>query len=300
MSERKKIVLVSGATGLVGRALCAALEHNGHTVRRLSRGAGADVCWDVEAGTMGEGAMTDVDVVVHLAGEPVAQRWTDEVKAKMLNSRVDAAELLVREILKQPIPPDYITASGINYYGYDCGRGVTEASPLGGGFLASVCRDWEAAAQPLLDARVRVVYARTGMVLSSQGGAFTKLLPPFRMGLGGRIASGSQHMSWIGLPDVVRILSMAVEDQSISGPLHVVSPEPLTNLKFTKTLGDVLNRPTFFPMPEMAVKAIFGKMGLEVLCSDVGVVPKVLLDRDFDWDYPDLRACFQACVDEKF
>ena len=269
-------------------------------MRRLSRSAGADVRWDVEAGTMDAGAMTDVDVVVHLAGEPVAQRWTDETKAKMLNSRVGAAQLLVREMLKQPIPPDYITASGINYYGYDCGRGVTETSPLGGGFLASVCHDWEAAAQPLLDARVRVVYARTGMVLSSQGGAFTKLLPPFRMGLGGRIASGSQHMSWIGLPDVVRILSMAVADQSISGPLNVVSPEPLTNLKFTKTLGGVLNRPTFFPMPEMAVKAIFGKMGLEVLCSDVGVVPKVLLDRGFEWEYTDLAACFQACVDKEF
>ncbi len=300
MSERKKTVLVSGATGMVGQALCEALAGHGHTVRRLSRSAGADVRWDVEAGTIDAHAMQDVDVVVHLAGESVAQRWTDTTRARILSSRVGAAQLLVREMLKQPIPPDYVTASGINFYGHQCGAGVTEASPLGEGFLADVCRQWEGAAQPLIDARVRAVSARIGMVLSSTGGAFTKLLPPFKMGLGGPIATGRQHMCWISLPDVVRILSLAVEDQSIQGPLNVVSPEPVTNLHFTKTLGAALKRPTFFPMPEIAVKALFGKMGLEVLCSDVGVLPKVLIDRGFEWDYADLRSCVEACVAQQF
>lgn len=300
MNERKKTVLVSGATGMLGKALCLALEQKGHSVRRLSRGAEADVRWDIDAGTIDAGAMTDVDVVVHLAGEPVAQRWTDVTKARMLKSRVGGAELLVRAMLNEPIPPDYITASGINYYGYQCGAGVTEASPLGEGFLASVCDQWESAAQPLVDARIRAVSARIGMILSSQGGALTKLLPAFKLGLGGPIGSGDQHMSWVSLPDAVKILMLAVEDVSIKGPINVVSPKPLTNSEFTKTLGAVLKRPTFFPLPELAVKVLFGKMGLEVLCSDIGVVPKVLLDRGFEWEYSDLSACFEACLAERF
>lgn len=300
MNERKKIVLVSGATGLLGSALCALLEKNGHSVRRLSRGAHSDVRWDVDAGTIDAGAMTDVDVVVHLAGEPVAQRWTEATKSKMLKSRVGGAQLLVDAMLKEPIPPDYITASGINYYGHQCGVGVTEASPLGEGFLASVCEQWERAAQPLVDARVRIVSARIGMILSSQGGALSQLLPPFRMGLGGPIGDGYQHMSWVSLPDAANVLALAVEDVSLKGPLNVVSPVPTTNAEFTKTLGTALKRPTFFPLPELVVKALFGKMGLEVLCSDVGVVPQVLLDRGFEWEHTDLQACFEACLSGRF
>ena len=174
MNKHNKTVLVSGATGMLGKALCTALESKGHSVRRLSRGSTADVQWDVDAGTIDAGAMTGVDVVVHLAGEPVAQRWTDVTKARILKSRIGGAQLLVGAILKEPTPPDYITASGINYYGHQCAAGMTEGSPLGGGFLAHVCEQWEGAAQPLKDAGIRSVSARIGMILSSQGGALTK------------------------------------------------------------------------------------------------------------------------------
>ncbi len=300
MNERKKVVLISGATGLLGSALCVALERNGHSVRRLSRGSAGDVRWDLDLGTIDAGAMAGVDVVVHLAGEPVAQRWTAATRRRILQSRVGGAELLVNAMLKEPIPPDYITASGINYYGYQCGTGVTEASPLGAGFLASVCEQWEAAAQPLIDARVRTVSARIGMILSSQGGALTKLLPAFKMGLGGPISSGRQHMSWVSLPDAVKLLMLAVEDVSIDGAINMVSPQPVTNSEFTKTLGAVLKRPAFLPMPELAVKVIFGKMGLEVLCADVGVVPQVLAARGFEWQFSDLQACFEACLAKQF
>jgi len=300
VSKLKKTVLVSGATGMLGKALCIALEAKGHSVRRLSRGKAADVQWDVDAGTIDAGAMAGVDVVVHLAGEPVAQRWTDATKAQILKSRIGGAQLLVGALLKEPTPPDYITASGINYYGHQCGVGVTEGSPLGGGFLAHVCEQWECAAQPLIDAGIRSVSARIGMILSSQGGALTKMLPAFKLGLGGVIGDGSQHMSWVSLPDAVRILLLAIEDKSIKGPLNVASPQPLTNRVFTKSLGAALKRPTFFPMPALAVKALFGQMGIEVLCSDVGVLPKVLLDRGFEWDFTDIKSCFDACLAKQF
>jgi len=300
MNKHKKTVLVSGATGMLGQALCIALGAKGHSVRRLSRGTTADVQWDVDAGTIDAGAMTGVDVVVHLAGEPVAQRWTDVTKARILKSRIGGAQLLVGALLKEPTPPDYITASGINFYGHQCGVGVTEGSPLGEGFLAHVCEQWEGAAQPLIDAGIRSVSARIGMILSSQGGALTKMLPAFKLGLGGVIGAGSQHMSWVSLPDAVRILLLAIEDTSIQGPLNVVSPQPLTNRVFTQSLGAALKRPTFFPMPALAVKALFGKMGTEVLCSDVGVLPQVLLDRGFEWDFTDIKSCFDACMAKQF
>ena len=166
MSQNKKTVLVSGATGLVGGALCEALEAKGHTVRRLSRRADGDVRWDVDAGTIDTNAMNGVDTVVHLAGETVAQRWTAATKARIIHSRVEGAKLLVRAMLKQRNPPDYISASGVNFYGYQCGVGMTEASSLGDGFLAEVCRQWEGAAQPLIDVGIRTVFARIGLVLS--------------------------------------------------------------------------------------------------------------------------------------
>lgn len=294
-----KTVLVSGGTGLVGRALCRELSRRGHSARLLSRSRG-DVSWDIAAGTLDSGAMDGVDVVVHLAGEPVVQRWMRAAKARILSSRVDSARLLVDTILQQTQCPDFICASGINFYGYQCGSGVTEASPLGDGFLAEVCRQWEGAAQPLVDAGVRTVFARLGLVLSAKGGALPRMLLPFRLGVGGRIGSGEQYMSWVSLPDVVGSLLMAIEDRSIEGPLNVVSPEPVHNVDFVKTLGEVLKRPTLCPLPEVAVKAFFGAMGMETLCSDVGVVPQRLIDLDYQWEYPDLRTCFAACVDERF
>ena len=300
MSEDKKTVLVSGATGVIGDALCRALESKGHTARRLSRGADTDVRWDLDAGTIDAGALSGVDVVVHLAGERVAQRWTVAAKARIIDSRIEGAKLLVRAMLEQENPPDYISASGVHFYGYQCGTGVAEASPSGDGFLAEVCRRWEGAAQPLIDAGIRTVFARFGLVLSARGGALPRLLAPFKFGVGGRIGSGEQHMSWVSLPDVVGSLLLAIEDRSIAGPLNVVSPMVVRNVEFVETLGDVLNRPTVFPLPEIVVKSFFGAMGLEALCADINAVPQRLIALGYQWEYADLRACLAACVDERF
>jgi hypothetical protein len=294
MADPQKI-LISGATGLVGRALCEALKLRGHKVRALSRSRG-DFRWDVDAGTMDSGALDGVDCVVHLAGEPVAQRWTDEAKQRILQSRTRSTELLVAEILKQAKPPAFISASGINYYGYDCNALVDENSESGGGFLAEVCRQWEGAAQPLFDAGIRTVFMRTGIVLSAEGGALAKMLPPFKMGVGGRIGSGLQKMSWISLADLVAAYVFAIEHEELSGPINAVAPESVTNTVFTKTLGKVLGRPTIFPLPATVVKSLFGEMGTETVLANVGVLPTRLQSYDFEWKTPTLEEALRAAI----
>lgn len=300
MNQTSKTLLISGATGLVGRSLCQALEQKGHTVKRLSRSGKADFHWDIHAGTIDEDAMKDVDVVVHLAGETVAQRWTRKTKSKILDSRVEGAKLLVRKILEQDDPPDYISASGINYYGYQCGVGPTEQSVKGDGFLADVCEQWEGAAKPLRNVSIRTVFIRIGLVLSSQGGALKRMLTPFKLGLGGPVCSGKQRMSWIALPDLVRIFCLAIEDINIKGPVNAVSPQFETNEIFVKRLGELLKRPTALPMPKALVSLLFGQMGKETLCSDLGVVPLLLKNKGFEWHYENLQTCLEACVDEEF
>lgn len=285
---------------MVGRALCGELEKRGHIVKRLSRSSHADVQWDLEAGIMDAGAMEGVDTVVHLAGETVAQRWTPSTKACILKSRVSSAQLLVRTILEQETPPDYISASGINYYGYNCGTDLTEQSPKGDGFLADVCEQWERAAQPLVDAGVRSVFMRIGLVMSSKGGALKRMLTPFKLGLGGPICSGEQQMSWIGLPDLVQMLCLAIEDESVEGPVNAVSPESVTNAVFVNQLAELLNRPARLPMPGVMVKLLFGEMGKETLCSDLGVVPSLMKNKEFKWQYENLKDCLEACVNGSF
>lgn len=300
MNKETKTILISGATGMVGRALCQLLETRGHTVKRLSRSEGADVYWDLDAETIDPDAMKDVDVVVHLAGETVAQRWTKAVKSRIFDSRVQGAKLLVRKILEQDDPPDYISASGINYYGYQCGVGSTEQSPKGNGFLSDVCEEWEGAAEPLIKAGIRTTFLRIGLVLSSQGGALKRMLTPFKFGLGGRICSGKQRMSWIALPDLARIFCMAIEDINIKGPINAVSPNFETNATFVNHLGELLKRPTMLPMPKFVVKLLLGEMAEETLCSDLGVVPLLLKNKMFEWEYKKLGACLEACLEHKF
>ena len=300
MNPSTKTVLISGATGLVGRSLCYELEQKGHVVKRLSRAKDAEVHWDLDAGTIDTDAMKDVDVVVHLAGETVAQRWTKKTKARILNSRVEGAKLLVRNILEQDNPPDYISASGINYYGYQYGVGPTEQSPKGDGFLSDVCAQWEGAAQPLTDVGIRTIFMRIGLVLSSQGGALRRMLTPFKLGLGGRVCSGMQRMSWIALPDLVRIFCLAIEDINIKGPVNAVSPQFETNELFVNCLGELLKRPTALSVPSIMVKLLFGEMGRETLCSDLGIVPLLLKNKGFEWEYETLKNCLKDCIQGKF
>jgi len=285
----KKTILVTGASGMIGQPLCAALKARGHTVRTLSRSSRGDFQWDVVAGKLDAKALSGVDAVVHLAGESVSQRWTSEAKKRILKSRVEGTRLLVGAILKQSTRPAFISASGISYYGIDRERSVDETSQSGKGFLAEVTREWEGAAQPLVDAVVRTAFLRTGIVLSAKGGALAKMLTPFKMGVGGRIGNGRQKMSWISLPDLVQVYVFAVENDSVRGPINAVAPEPVTNRVFTKTLGKVLGRPTIFPLPKAVVKTLFGEMGEETVLSDLGVLPKRLTKLGFEWKQPDLE-----------
>lgn len=290
-----KKVLLSGATGLVGSGLSAALNKRGYVVRSLSRGSG-DVIWDVDAGILPEDALDGVDAIIHLAGEPIAQRWTDESKERILNSRVRSTKLLADLAAKQAKPPAMILASGINFYGDHPAGTVDESSESGSGFLAEVCRKWEAAAAPLVAAGGRVVFMRTGVVLDAGGGALAKMLPPFRLGLGGRIGSGSQRMSWVSLPDLIAAYCFALEHDSISGPVNAVAPEPVTNSEFTQILGDVLGRPTIVPVPTFAVKALFGEMGEATVLGDLAVSPKRLLEGHFTWKFATLETALSATL----
>lgn len=278
-----KIILVTGATGLIGQTLCPLLEANGYQVRPLSRSSG-DYRWDPAAGKIDPIALDGVSAVIHLAGESVAQRWTAAVKRRILESRVQSSSLLAGEILKREHPIIYIAASGINYYGFEQAAPVDETSPSGKGFLAEVCRQWEGAAQALVDAGRRCVYLRTGVVLSPEGGALAKLLTPFKAGLGGKVGSGRQRMSWISLKDLARVYLHCLEADALSGPLNAVAPGAVTNLEFTKAIGAALNRPTVLPLPALAVKAMFGEMGRETLLSDLEVVPEKLQSMDFTWE----------------
>lgn len=290
-----KTILVSGATGLVGRALCARLQSDGHSVRTLSRSQSVGSVWDPVKGEIDGSALAGVDTVIHLAGETVAQRWTQASRQRILESRVKGAELLVREILKHGGPVHYISASGVNYYGYRRTGPLDETAASGGGFLAEVCLQWEAAADPLRAAGLPCAYVRTGVVLDPSAGALQKLLPPFRAGLGGRIGSGGQMLSWILLEDLVRIYAYLVEAR-VDGPINAVAPQAVTNTSFTRSLGKVLRRPTILPLPEAAVSALFGEMGRETVLSDLEVVPGRLMQMGFTWKHPNLDAALELCL----
>lgn len=291
-----KTLLVTGATGLIGPPLCAALRAKGHTVRTLSRGEQGDHQWDAAAGTMDRSALDGVGVIIHLAGESVAQRWTASARARILKSRTASTRLLVDAALKQDAVPAYIGASGISYYGIDRERSVDETSATGGGFLAEVTRQWEGAAAPLKAAGARCAFMRTGIVLSAKGGALAKMLPPFKLGLGGRIGDGRQMMSWISLVDLVRAYLFAVENETTRGPVNAVAPEAVSNQVFTKTLGKVLSRPTLFPLPARLVSALFGEMGRETVLSNLSVIPSQLTERGFHWQQADLEAALRASL----
>lgn len=291
----KKTILVTGATGLIGGALCPLLEAKGHTVRPLSRSSGK-YRWDPAAGEIDPAALDGVDAVIHLAGESVAQRWSAAAKRRILESRVQSSALLVGEILKREHPVSYISASGVNYYGFISQTPVDESAASGQGFLAEVCRQWEGAAQPLVAAGQRCVFVRTGVVLSPQGGALAKLLPPFKAGLGGKVGSGRQMMSWISLEDLARVYLRCVEDEALVGPLNAVAPQAVTNLEFTHAIGAAIKRPTAIPLPAFAVKLMFGEMGQETLLSDLPVEPAQLQAMGFTWQHEKIDAALNALL----
>ncbi len=288
-------VLITGASGLVGTDLQAFLTTGGHEVFSLSRKPSSEedkrFHWDPASGEIEKDKLEGFDAVVHLAGENIAGgRWTEEKKQKIRDSRVKGTQLLCETLasLNQP-PKVLVSASAIGYYGDRGDEEMTEESDPGSGFLCGICKDWEAATSPASDKGIRVVHARIGVILTPKGGALAKMLFPFKMGAGGKIGSGKQYMSWIGLDDVVAAFHHAVVNESVQGPVNLVSPNPVTNLEFTKTLGKVLARPTFMPMPSFGARLAFGEMADELLLASTKVKPVRLLESGYEFRHPELE-----------
>ncbi len=297
LGSRPMNVVVSGSSGLVGSALVPFLTAGGHSVRRLVRESGAptDVGWRPDRGEFDARPLEGIDAVVHLAGDSIADgRWNAAKKQRLRDSRVVGTRLLSRGLAGLAKKPKVlICASAIGFYGTRGDAWLDEQSSLGSGFLADVCREWEAATQAAVDAGIRVVHLRFGVILSAAGGALKKMLPPFRMGVGGRIGNGRQWMSFIALDDVIGAVAKALQEESLRGAVNVVAPTPVTNDEFTKTLGRVLGRPTLFPMPSFAARLVFGEMADELLLSSQRVAPTKLQSAGYQWGYPTLEAALR-------
>lgn len=302
-------VLITGGTGFIGRPLCRELARAGHSVTVLTRDpAGAKarvdpavrlVGWQGFRGPTQElaEALADSEVVINLAGEPIAaRRWTPQVKSELRASREGTTSALVTACAKQAQRPVLlVSGSAIGYYGPRGEEILTEESPSGSGFLASLCREWEGAARAAERLGIRVALVRIGVVLGRDGGALAKMLPAFRLGLGGPVGSGAQWMSWIHLDDLVRLLVFVME-QAPTGPVNATAPEPATNASFAQTLGRALHRPAWLPAPGLAVKLLLGEMAEELLLAGQRVVPARAQALEFGFHYPDLPGALQDLV----
>ena len=293
-------ILVSGSSGLVGTALIPVLTGAGHEVLRLIRAKSGSpsrelLAWDPESGSIDAAGLEGLDTAVHLAGEPIASgRWTAAKKARIRDSRVKGTRLLCEALARCAKPPAvFVCASAIGFYGDRGDETLTETSPSGSGFLAEVCREWESATDPAAKRSIRVVNTRFGVILSPNGGALAKMLTPFKMGVGGVVGSGKQYMSCISIDDCVAAIVHALSMNSLSGPVNVVGPAPVTNREFTRALGRVLGRPTIFPMPASAARLFFGEMADELLLSSSRVVPQKLLDSGFPFADRDVEAALR-------
>jgi uncharacterized protein (TIGR01777 family) len=282
-------IAISGASGLIGSALVPALEAKGHEVLRLVRREArgpAEISWNPAAGALDKRALEGVDAVVNLSGANLGKRWTASRRREILDSRVEATRLLASTAAAlEPKPSVVVCAGGVDIYGERGNEILTEASTLGDGFLADVGRAWEGAAEPARAAGIRVVNFRQGVVLATEGGALARMLPFFKLGVGGRVGSGKQWWTWVGLEDVTAAYAFVL-DAELAGPVNLCAPNPVTNEQFTKALGSALRRPTIFPAPELAVRALYGQMGVDVLIRRPRVLPAKLLDAGFEFAAP--------------
>ena len=289
-------VAIAGASGFLGGAFARYLTTGGHTVRRIGRASsrGVDFHWDLAEGRLDPAALDGADAVVNFTGATIAQRWTSDHKRAILSSRVRSTEVLAKTMAAVRTPPSvFLSSSAIGIYGSRGDEVLDERSRPGAGFLADVVEQWEKAAVPAQDAGVRLVYPRLGLVMHPDGGVLAKLVPVFNLGGGGKVAKGTQWMSWIALHDLVRALQFLMDTTSLAGPVNVCAPNPATNADFSHTLGDVLHRPSIATVPEFAVKMMFGEMGEETLLSGQRVVPHRLMDAGFKFDYPELAAALR-------
>jgi len=286
-------IVISGASGFIGRALAKAVEDQGHDVVRLVRRAPErpnEVAWNPARGEIDARGLTDCNAVVHLAGENITGRWSRAKMLRILDSRMKGTRLLSESMGRVGNRPKvFISASATGFYGNRAGELLTEHSRPGKGFLAEVCREWESASWPAAQHGLRVANLRFGMVLSRNGGALAKMLPAFRLGLGGVLGGGHQHMPWVTLEDAVHAILYVISDDTLAGPINVVAPETVTNEQFTDTLARVLHRPALFHVPATLLRLAFGRMADEMLLASANVVPQRLLDAGFRFTWPELE-----------
>ena len=293
-------IAIAGASGLIGSAFINSVEADGAEVTRLVRSSpkAGEIEWHPNQDANEPGKLQGFDAIVSLAGENVAEgRWTEEKKKKIHDSRVHGTHLISEAIAKlEPKPRVFLCASATGIYGDRPDETLTEQSDSGGAFLAGVCREWEKATEPASQAGVRVVNLRFGPVLAAHGGMMEKMLTPFKMGLGGKIGSGKQYISWVSIDDVVGAMKFALKEETIRGPLNVVSPNPVTNEEFTKALGEALSRPTMMAVPAFAARLAFGEMADEMLLASQRVMPKKLKDAGFQFEYPNLEDALRKYI----
>lgn len=283
-------IAIAGSSGFIGKSLTQYLTQQGHTIERLTR--------DPSSGQLILDNLDSCQAVINLAGENIASgRWTKEKKRKIYESRVLTTKALTKAIIQLKNPPStFINASAIGYYGNQVPGIVDENSPSGEGFLAHVCRDWEAATAPAEEKGIRVVHMRIGIVLDAKGGALAAMLVPFRLGVAGVMGSGNQYMSWIVREDLVRLFHHCLMHEEFRGAVNAVTPNSVTNREFTKTLGRILHRPTLFPMPSFLARWVLGEMADELLLSSVRAYPKKLVDSSFAFQYPELEGALRYLV----
>lgn len=295
-------ILISGASGLTGKALVTALRAQGHSVARLVRPGGAassdDIAWDPLAATIDVAAMDGADAVVHLSGARIDEgRWTPARKAVLRSSRIDTTRVLVDALASlRHAPRVFVSASAIGCYGDRGDEILTESSSIGTDFLSLTVRDWEAEATRAEVSGIRTVLLRFGVILSSAGGALPQMLLPFKFGLGGRLGSGKQWMSWIALEDAIGIICTAIANEKLAGPLNVVAPNPLTNADFTRIAAKVLHRPAIFAAPTFALRMALGEMADALLLASQRVIPEHLLVEGYAFRFENLESALTAII----
>lgn len=300
-------ILMTGSSGLVGSALVSALSRSGHTVCRLLRpdsvagprteALGIPIRWNPATGEL-EGAAAGAEAVINLAGESIAAgRWTVERKARLRSSRIAATRNLVTAVVRlEPRPKTFLSASAVGYYGGRREEELTEDSAPGSDFLSALAKDWEAEAGRAEAFGIRAVELRFGVILARHGGALARMLLPFRFGLGGRLGSGQQWMSWLTLAEAASIIRFALENQETRGPINAVSPQPVRNAEFTSTLARALGRPAIFPAPAFALRLMLGEMADALLLSSQRVLPRRLTELGYRFLHPDLSSALSAVL----